>query len=105
MDNRRMQEERTMGAVVTWVSGRIAAERQQEVAGPYAQAIASGPPPGIDQTMLIRDGDEMGIVTVWTRREDLEAAMTSNEEPLARRLIRQAGGTPSVRVFEVVARS
>ena len=53
--------------------------------------------------MLIQDGDEMSIVTVWTRREDLEATIASNEEPFARRLIRQAGGTPSVRIFEVVA--
>src|SRR5688500_3070189 len=105
MDDRRMQQEGTMGAVVTWVSGRIAAERQQEVAGPYGQAISDGPPPGIDQTMLMRDRHEMGMAAIWTRREDLEAAMTSNEEPLARRLIRQAGGTPTVRIFEIVARS
>ena len=94
-----------MGAVVTRVSGRVAAERQAEVSGPYAEAVAAGPPPGIDQTMLLRDGDEVSILTVWSRREDLEATMTSDEEPFARRLIRQAGGTPAVRIFEVVAAS
>ena len=88
--------------MVTWVSGRVAAERQDEVSGPYAAGIAGGLPPGIDLTMLIRDGDEMGIVTVWARREDLDAMIASNEEPFARRLIREAGGTPSVRVFELV---
>lgn len=94
-----------MGAVVTWVSGRVAADRQQEVTGAYAAGIAAGLPPDIDQTMLIRDGDELSIVTVWPRREDLEATLASDEEPFARRLIRQAGGTPSVRIFELVARS
>ena len=94
-----------MGAVVTWVSGRVAAERQSEVSEPYAEAVAAGPPPGIEQTMLVRDGDELSIVTVWAGREDLEATIASNEEPFARRLIRQAGGTPSVRIFEVVTRS
>lgn len=94
-----------MGAVVTWVTGRVAAERQEEVSGPYAERIADGPPPGIDQTMLIQDADEMSIVTVWTRREDLDAMIASGEEPFARRLIRQAGGTPSVRIFDVIART
>ena len=94
-----------MGAVVTWVSGRVAAERQSEVSVPYAEAIAAGPPPGIEQTMLVRDGADLSIVTVWARREDLDAMIASNEEPLARRLIRQAGGMPSVRIFEVVART
>jgi len=94
-----------MGAVVTWVSGRVVADRQHEVTEAYAEGIAAGLPPAIDQTMLIRDGDELSIVTVWPRREDLEAILASDEEPFARRLIRQAGGTPSVRILELVARS
>ena len=79
--------------------------RQHEVAEPYAAGISAGLPAGIEQTMLIRDGEEMGIVTVWASRQDLEAMLASGEEPFARRLIRKAGGTPQVRIFDVEATS
>ena len=91
-----------MSGVVTWVSGRVDAERQADVVTEFSSAVEGGPPPEIERTMLLRDGDELSIVTTWRSRADLEATMTSPEEPLARRLIREAGGTPSIRVFEVV---
>jgi heme-degrading monooxygenase HmoA len=91
--------------VVTWVSGRVAADRQEELARQFAAAMDAGLPREIVQSMLIRDGDEMSIVTTWRTREELDATMGSPDEPLARRLIREAGGTPSVRIFDVIARS
>ncbi len=93
-----------MGAVITWVRGRVAPDRQAEVLGSYRAAIAAGLPPDIDQTMLIHEGDELSIVTVWPRREDLDAMLASGAEPFARRLIREAGGEPTVRVFDLLAR-
>jgi 3-dehydroquinate synthase class II len=94
-----------MADVVTWVSAQIAADRHDEVSGPLSAAIEAGLPSSIEQTMLVRDRDELGIITIWSRREDLDAMIASGEEPLARRLLRSAGGTPVVRVLDVVARS
>jgi len=94
-----------MPELVTWVSAQIARDRHHEVTEPYAAALAAGLPPGIAQTMLIRDGDELGIMTVWTRRKDLDAMIESGEEPFARRLLRSAGGTQVVRVFDVEAQA
>lgn len=93
-----------MGTAVTWVRGPVAPDRQAEVIERYRAAIAGGLPPDIDQTMLLREGDELNIVTVWPRREDLDAYLATGEEPFARRLIREAGGDPIVRIFELIAR-
>jgi len=94
----------TVGEVVTWVSGRVAEDRHREVEWHFSAAIEGGLPPGILQTMLIRDGDEVSIVTTWQSREDLAAMQASGQEPLARRLIREAGGSPTLRVFDVAVR-
>jgi heme-degrading monooxygenase HmoA len=94
-----------MSAVVTWVSGNVPRDREEELVDKYRAAIDAGLPPAIAATMLLRDGDEVSVITTWRTCEDLEATMTSPEEPLARRLIREAGGTPSVRIFDVVAGS
>ena len=94
-----------VGEVVTWVSGRVEEDRLPEIERHFSAAIEGGLPPGISQTMLIRDGDEVSIVTTWHSREDLAAMQASGQEPLARRLIREAGGTPILRVFDVAVRS
>jgi hypothetical protein len=91
-----------MAGVVTWVSGRIDAARHDDVVTKFSAAVEGGPPPAIERTILLRDGDEISIVTTWRSREALEATIASPEEPLARRLIREAGGTPTIRVFDVV---
>jgi hypothetical protein len=51
-----------------------------------------------------RDGDDgtMAVATVWERREDLDAMRASGEEPLARRILREAGGAPDAAFFEIV---
>lgn len=92
-----------MGAVVTWVRGTVSPGRQLGVLEPYRAGIEAGLPPHLSHTMLLRDGDELSIVTTWRRREDLEAYLASGEEPFARRLIREAGGEPQVRVFDLLA--
>jgi heme-degrading monooxygenase HmoA len=94
-----------MAETVTIVSGVIAPERQTEVEGPYRAAIAGGLPPGLTDTMLLRGEDgRVTIVSVWATRADLDAMRASGNEPLARRLIREAGGTPEVGIHEVLAR-
>jgi hypothetical protein len=90
--------------VLSLVSAPIAPERLAEVEGPYREALAAGPPPGIRQTfLLVGDDGTVGIATVWNSREDLDAMRSSGEEPLARRLLREAGGTPDVKFFDVAA--
>lgn len=92
-----------MDPVVTVVSGRVPAERQESVANRYREELARGLPPGIVQTMLYRADDELSILTVWRTREDLEAMIAVGDEPFARRLIREAGGAPVVRVLDLLA--
>lgn len=95
-----------MAEVVTMVSGRIEANRIREVVEAYEEGVKDGPPPTIEETFLLRDDSgEMAVLSVWHRRADLDALLASGEEPFARRLIRSAGGTPGVRIFEIVARA
>jgi heme-degrading monooxygenase HmoA len=93
-------------AVLSFVSARINADRQDEVARQYTRAVESGLPPGIRQTLLlVGDDGTVAIATVWKSREDLDAMRSSGEEPLARRLLREAGGEPEARFFEIAAES
>jgi len=95
-----------MGAVVTMVRGQVPPERVHEVADPYREALKDGPPPDLEQTFLLQGDDgKLAIMSVWHRREDLEAMLASGEEPFARRLIRSAGGTPEVAIYDVLVRS
>ena len=95
-----------MASIVTMVTGRIAPERIQEVADPYREALQGGPPPDLEETFLLQgDAGQLAILSVWHRREDLEAMLASGEEPFARRLIPAAGGTPEVTIYEVLVRS
>jgi len=96
--------EKRMGSVVTWARGHIEPERQAEVVEPYRAMIDGNLPPEIVATMLLRNGDEMNIVTTWASADDLQALIASGSEPFARRVIREAGGEPTVTVFEVLAR-
>lgn len=95
-----------MAEVVTLVSGLIEPGRAHEVLDPYREALQQGPPPEIEETFLLKgDGDQMAILSVWHRRADLDAMLASGQEPFARRLIRSAGGTPEVAIYEVVVRA
>jgi heme-degrading monooxygenase HmoA len=94
-----------MPAVITIVSGDVAPERRAELVAAYEAATAGELPPAIEMTFLAGDTDAVSVVTVWRSREQLDAFLGSGEEPLARRLIREAGATPSVRILEVLARA
>lgn len=92
-----------MAKTVTLVSGRVDPLRHPGLVKEYEAGTAAGLPPGIEQTFLLRRDDDIGVLTVWATREDLEAMIATGEEPFARRLIRSAGGAPEVQVFDVVA--
>ena len=95
-----------MTPVLTLVSAVIAADRRDEVTRGYRQAIAAGLPDGIRETfLLVHDDGTLAIATVWEDEGKLEAMRSSGEEPLARRLLREAGGDPELRVFGVAAMS
>ncbi len=90
--------------VLSLVSATISPERRDEVAEPYRAAIAGDLPPGARQTFLLAGDDgTMAIATVWESWEALDAMRSSGEEPLARRLLREAGGVPEARFLEIVA--
>lgn len=63
-------------------------------------------PPDRDETFLLTgDAGQVTTLSVWRRRADLDAMRASGEEPFARRLIRSAGATPEVSIYEIVIRA
>lgn len=90
--------------VLSFVSASIAPDRRDEVVRPYSEVVGGGLPPEIRQTFLLAGEDgTMAIATVWRGREDLDAVLASGQEPLARRLLREAGGEPEARFFDILA--
>jgi heme-degrading monooxygenase HmoA len=88
--------------VLSFVSAKVSADRRDEVIRPYSEAVAGERPPAIRQTFLLVGEDEtMAIATVWNSREDLDAMLASGEEPFARRLLREAGGEPEAKFFDI----
>jgi hypothetical protein len=95
-----------MGSVITVVTGQVSPARVQEVVESYREAVGEGLPPGLETTFLVEaDPGSLAIISVWHRREDLDAMLATGEEPLARRLIRTAGGTPALTIYGVLARA
>lgn len=95
-----------MAEVVTIASGTIDPARIDEVESRYRRELESAPPSGIEQTHLLRaDGGRVAVLTFWRSRADLDAMRASGDEPFARRLIREAGGTPEVVIYDVAAGS
>ena len=89
-------------AVLSFVSARIASDRQDEVVRPYSEAVTRGLPSGLRQTFLLAGEDEvLAIATVWNSREELDAMLATGEEPFARRLLREAGGEPQAQFFDI----
>ena len=93
-----------MTTVVTMVSGTIAAERVAEVKEQYQTATSLGLPAGMERTFLLRaEESRVAILSVWRDRGAVDAMIASGEEPLARRLIREAGGEPEPVFWEALA--
>ncbi len=94
-----------MASVVSTVSARIPADREEEVIARFSAAVRKGLPER-RQTNLLRGEDHLWqIVTVWNSRNDLDRYLASAEEPFAIQLFRLAGGTPQVTVMETVLES
>jgi len=94
-----------MAEVVTHVTGIVSRDGARRVTEAYRAALAGGAGPAIEETFLLEaDGGRVTILTVWRRRTDLDAMLASGEEPLARRLIREAGGTPEPTIYSIVER-
>ena len=91
-----------MVGVVSIVSAQIPPERAPEIVARFGAAVRTGMPERRHTSLLRGDGDEWSIITFWRSREDLDAYLTSVNEPFARQLFREAGGAPEVSVFEVV---
>ena len=88
--------------VLSFVRGSVSADRRDEVIRPYTDAVAGDLGPGVRQTfLLLGEDDTMAIATVWNSREDLDSYIASVEEPLARRILREAGGEPQVMFFDI----
>lgn len=93
-----------MSQVVSMVRGMVEPGRLDEVLLPYQAALAEGLPAAIVDTYLGRTVDgSVVILTVWRDRSDLEAMRASDEEPFARKLIREAGGEPTAEFLDVLA--
>jgi hypothetical protein len=92
--------------LLSLVTARIAPDRREGVVAAYRLALEGGLPPPIRQTLLLLGEDEtVAVATVWRSREDLDAMLASGEEPLARRLLREAGGDPVASFFEIADES
>lgn len=95
-----------MAEVVTLVTGQIPPGRTEELAKAYQALVQDGLPPTLDETFLLRaDSGQMAILSVWRRRADLDAMLATGDEPPARRLIREAGGTPEATFYGIVHRA
>jgi len=97
-----------MGQVFSIVSGSIAREGLERLQEEYRAGVDGPKPPGLAATWLLVGGDtstasvEVAIATLWRDRADLDAMVATGQEPFARRLIREAGGTPSAAFFDVL---
>ena len=89
--------------VLSFVSASVSPDRRDEVVRSYTDAVAGELGPGVRQTFLLSGEDEtMAIATVWNSRDDLNAYIASVEEPLARQMLREAGGEPQAKFFDIL---
>lgn len=91
-----------MTGIMSIVSAQIAPERADEVMEPFRRALRAGLPERRQTSLLRGEDGSWKIVTFWGSRRDLDAYLTSVEEPFATRLLREAGGAPTVEILDVV---
>lgn len=87
---------------MSFVSAVVDLSRHAEVRAQVEGAVARGLPPGLRETFLLVDGETLAIATVWESRDALAAMQSSGEEPLARRVLREAGGDPVATFYDVL---
>ena len=88
--------------VLSFATASVSTDRRDEVVRPYPEAVGGELGAGVRQTfLLVGEDDTMAIATVWNSREALDAYIVSVEEPLARRILREAGGEPEARFFDI----
>lgn len=91
-------------SALSLVSARIEPSRQAEVTEAYRAMVETRLPPVIRETfLLVADDGTVAIATLWNSREALDEVRLGAEEPFARRVLREAGGDPEARFFDVVA--
>ena len=93
-----------MAATVTFVTGNINPDRVPGVKERYEAAVAAGLPAGMERTYMLQvEPGRVAILSIWRDRDAVEAMIATGEEPLARRLIREAGGDPEPVLWEALA--
>lgn len=91
-------------AALSLVSAGIPPERQPEVVEAYRRMVGAGLPPAIRETfLLVSEDGTVAVATLWESRAALDAVRSGPEEPFARRVLREAGGAPEARFFDVLA--
>ncbi|HEY3522281.1 MAG TPA: hypothetical protein VGK63_01140 [Candidatus Limnocylindrales bacterium] len=95
-----------MSRVLTLVRGEVDESAVDRMTDQYRAGLSHDRPPGLEATWLLRgSGATVGVATLWRDRAALDAMRASGEEPFARRLIREAGGSPEVEIFDVIESS
>jgi hypothetical protein len=95
-----------MTQVLSLVRGSVDPAAVEQIRTRYRAGVSGGRPPGLEATWLLRGADgTVAIATLWQDRSALDAMVATGEEPLARRLIRTAGGQPTAEFFDVLESS
>jgi hypothetical protein len=95
-----------MPHVITVLEARVAADREAELQSAYSAAAAGPFPVGFMRSSLLRlaeDPTVWRIETTWQSHEAL-AAMRGAGKPRGVLIFEAAGATPTLKVFDEVAR-
>jgi hypothetical protein len=89
--------------ILSFVRGVVPAAAVGDVVERYRAGLADERPEGLEASWLLRGADgTVAVATLWRDPAALDALRASGEEPFARRLIREAGGSPSAEFFDVL---
>jgi len=90
--------------VMTVLEGRVPPEKVGVLRESYRTMGIAKLPPHLDESFLVQDAETpevWRIMTVWKRKEDLEAYRQSGETPTGVLIFRKAGAEPTLRVFDI----
>jgi hypothetical protein len=93
------------GEIMTEVSAVVPQERADDVPAAFAELAQRPLPDGLARTELLagRDG-EWKIQSLWRDQSALDSMRAGPEPPAAPALLRQLGGEPVLRIYDVSAR-